>query len=274
MAFLFDPLRVVIRGGGDLASGAAYRLHVAGFPVVITELPAPLLIRRKASYGAAVYEGSVTVDGLTARCVNSGDEAFAMLPTGDIPVVVDAAGDALSALEPVVLVDARMHKANLGTTLADAPLVVALGPGFTASVDCHAVVETNRGHNLGRVLWHGQTEPDTGTPGRLGGRQGERVIRAPADGYVTPHAEICDVLDEGDLIASVGEAEVRAPFRGVLRGLIHPGVKVAAGLKIGDLDPRAEPGYCGTISDKALAVGGGVLEAVFASQIIRERLTV
>jgi xanthine dehydrogenase accessory factor len=139
-------------------------------------------------------------------------------------------------------------------------------------VDCDAVVETKRGHNLGRVIWEGQTEPDTGTPGRVAGREAERVIRAPADGAVTPHAGICDILHEGDLIASVGGAEVRAPFDGVLRGLIHESVQVTAGLKIGDLDPRARPDYCVTISDKALAVGGGVLEAVLASPVIREKL--
>lgn len=270
---MFSDVLVLIRGGGDLASGVAYRLHVAGFPVVVTELPTPLVIRRKAAYGAAVFEGEITLDGFTARRVRDPDAALELLPSGDIPVIVDPEGHSLAALRPAVLVDGRMAKVNLGTSIDDAPLVVALGPGFTAGVDCHAVVETNRGHNLGRVIWRGQSEPDTGTPGRIAGRQAERVIRAPVDGIITPVADIGDVLEEGDLIACVGDeqAEVRAAFRGVLRGILHQRVRVAAGVKIGDLDPRAIPEYCFTISDKALAIGGGVLEAVLASEVVRER---
>jgi xanthine dehydrogenase accessory factor len=165
-----------------------------------------------------------------------------------------------------------MAKANLGTAKDDAPLVVGLGPGFTASLDCHAVVETNRGHNLGRVIWHGPPEPDTKTPGLIGSQRARRVLRAPADGHVEGHADIGDLLEEGQLIASVSGHAVHAPFAGALRGLIHPSVAVTAGLKIGDLDPRGNPDYCETISDKALAIGGGALEALLSSQAIRERL--
>jgi xanthine dehydrogenase accessory factor len=272
VSLLFRDVLALIRGGGDLASGVAYRLSVAGFPVIIAELPAPLVIRRKAAYGAAVFEGSLTVDGLTSRLMNGSGEALDLLEAGELPVIVDPEGRALETLDPAVLVDARMAKTNLGTTINDAPLVIGLGPGFAASVDCHAVVETNRGHNLGRVIWEGQTEPDTKTPGLIAGHRSERVLRAPTDGYVVPAAKIGDLLDEGDLIATIGESEVRAPFHGVLRGLVHQSVAVQAGLKIGDLDPRANPDFCDTISDKALAIGGGVLEATLASQVIRERL--
>jgi xanthine dehydrogenase accessory factor len=275
MDVLFRNVLVLVRGGGDLASGVAYRLFVAGFPVIVTELPAPLLIRRKACYGTAVFEGHVTVDGLTAQRVQSPAEALATLGEGRLPVLADASGGPLATHlygDPAVLVDGRMAKTNLGTRKDDAPLVVGLGPGFTASLDCHAVVETNRGHNLGRVIWDGSPEPDTKTPGLIGTQRARRVLRAPADGHVEGHAEIGDLLEEGQLVASVNGHDIRAPFRGALRGLIHPSVAVTTGLKVGDVDPRANPDYCDTISDKALAVGGGVLEAVLASQAIRERL--
>lgn len=272
MNVLFRDVLVLVRGGGDLASGVAYRLTVAGFPVILTELPIPLLIRRKACYGAAVFEGQVTVDGLTAQRIDSPSDALATLEEGRLPVLVDATDDAQTDLDPAVLVDGRMAKTNLGTQKDNAPLVIGLGPGFTASLDCHAVVETNRGHNLGRVIWQGSPEPDTKTPGLIGTQRARRVLRAPAEGHVTGHANIGALLEEGQLIASINGHDIHAPFRGALRGLIHPSVAVTAGLKIGDVDPRANPAYCDTISDKALAIGGGVLEAILASQTIRERL--
>lgn len=272
MTILFPDALVVLRGGGDLASGVAYRLHRAGFPVAITELAAPIMVRRTVSYGAAVFEGQISVEGITARRVNGVQDVSPAIAAGEIPVLVDTNGDALAQLKPTVLIDARMSKTNTGTSLSDAPFVLALGPGFSAAQDCHAVIETNRGHNLGRVIWQGPSEPDTGTPGSVAGYQAERIIRAPRDGRVTPAAQISDVLDEGQLIASVDGAEIIAPFRGALRGLVHPTVQVSAGLKIGDLDPRAVPEHCFTISDKSLAIGGGALEAILASPAVRERL--
>lgn len=262
---LFESLPVVIRGGGDLASGVAYRLVKAGFPVIITELPRPLVIRRTVAYGSAVFEGVITVDGITARHAAAVEAVPDLLAAGEIPVLVDEAGRCLPVLAPAVVVDARVAKRNLDTTRADAPLVIALGPGFTAGEDCHAVIETNRGHDLGRVIWQGSAVPNTGQPGSVQGRVGERVLRAPADGTVTPAAAIGDWLAESALIAHVGGHAIRAPFDGVLRGLIHPTVPVRAGMKIGDVDPRGERRYCFTISDKALALGGGVLEAIFSA---------
>lgn len=267
-------LPIVVRGGGDLASGVAYRLIQAGFPVIVTELAKPLFVRPRVSYGAAIYEGSITLDGIEARCVSI-DQLMAERTvwfTVDrlIPVVVDPAGDLLRSLQPPIVIDARMAKINLDTLITDAPLVIALGPGFSAGVDCHAVIETNRGHTLGRVIWQGSAEPDTATPGKVNGRDVERVLRAPRDGYVTRQAAIGSVIRAGETIAWVDETPLIAPFDGLLRGLIHELVFVTAGLKVGDLDPRAQPEHSFTISDKSLSVGGGVVEAVLSAPKIRE----
>jgi xanthine dehydrogenase accessory factor len=261
---LFDGVLVVVKGGGDLASGVVYRLVKAGFPVLITELERPLAIRRAVTYASAVFEGAVTVDGLTARrCAP--DQVSAALAAGEIPVLVDDDGGHAAALRPAIIVDGRMAKRNLGVARFDAPLVIGLGPGFTAGRDCHAVIETNRGHFLGRVIWQGAAEPDTGVPGQVAGRTSDRVLRAPADGFVEPQAAIGDVVQAGDVVASVGGAAVTAQFDGVLRGLIHPSVPVFARMKIGDLDARAVRQHCFTISEKSLAIGGGVVEAVLSA---------
>lgn len=261
---LFESVRVAVRGGGDLASGVIYRLAKAGFPVVVAELARPLVIRRAASFASAVFEGTVQVEGLTARRVDGVDAVPITWAAGEIPLLVDEPGILLRSLCPAVIVDARVAKRNLGTTLNDAPLVIALGPGFEAGRDCHAVIETNRGHDLGRVIWQGAAQPDTGTPGSVQGHTRSRVLRAPAAGLVVPAAAIGDNLLEGQHVAHVGELPILAPFDGVLRGLIHPAVPVVAGMKIGDVDPRGERRHCFTISDKALAIGGGVLEAVLS----------
>jgi xanthine dehydrogenase accessory factor len=269
---LFERVSVVVRGGGDLASGVIYRLAKAGFPVTVTELTHPLAIRRAVAYASAVYEATITVGGLTARRVERTADVTHVQAAGEIPVLVDDAGKALTALKPVVVVDARLAKRNLGTTIGDATLVIALGPGFEAGKDCHAVIETSRGHNLGRVIWSGSAEPDTATPGDIQGHAADRVLRAPADGYVTPRAAIGDRLEEGDAVAVVGDQPVVAPFDGVLRGLIHRSVAVTRGMKIGDIDPRAVREHCFTISDKSLAVGGGVLEAILSAPQVAEQL--
>jgi xanthine dehydrogenase accessory factor len=264
---LFQNTLILIKGAGDLASGVAYRLKRSGFALVMIELPAPLLVRRTVCFGEAVYAGQTTVEGLTARRVEGSETARELAAGPIIPIVVDPPAQTVAALKPPVMVDAIMAKVNTGTSLSDAPLVIALGPGFTAGQDCHAVVETNRGHNLGRVIYQGQAEADTQTPGLIKGYSADRVLRAPAAGYVSPAVNIGDRVAEGQLIATVAGVEIRAPFAGVLRGLIHPNVVVTPGLKIGDLDPRGVVEHCFTISDKSLAVGGGVLEAVLASLV-------
>ena len=229
--------------------------------MVVLELPRPLTVRRTVALSTAVTEGEAVVQGLRGIRAGSPDEAVATARTGAVAVLVEP------ELPPVgadVVVDARMAKRNLGTAIDDADLVVALGPGFTAGVDCHAVVETMRGHDLGRVIWSGPAAADTGTPGPVGGRSAERVLRAPAAGPVAWDAAIGDRVAEGQRLATVAGAAVTAPFDGVLRGAIASGAEVRAGLKIGDVDPRPDPAACHRISDKALAVGGGVLEAVLA----------
>jgi xanthine dehydrogenase accessory factor len=267
---LFEEYLVCIRGGGDLASGVAYRLSRAGFPVVVLELPRPLVIRRAVSFAEAVYSGEAEVEGVKARLTAGVAEAVAAARTGAVAVLVDPAGYAIPKLKPTVMVDARMLKSSPGDTNPDqALLVIGLGPGYTVGRDCHAVIETNRGHNLGRVLWQGRAEPDTGVPGAVRGQAAERVLRAPAAGSVQSITQIGDPVAGGQLIATVGGEPVRAPFDGVLRGLLHDGVPVSAGHKIGDVDPRGVRRHCFTISDKALAVGGGVVEAILSAPQIR-----
>jgi xanthine dehydrogenase accessory factor len=260
---------VLIRGAGDLGSGVAWRLRRAGFPVVMTELAEPLVVRHTVSFAEAVFAGATTVEGVRAERVASAEQAAERATAGLVAVLVDPDGGAVAALRPGVLVDARMAKRVLDTRIADAPLVVALGPGFVAGVDCHAVVETNRGHRLGRVYWQGPAEPDTGVPATIAGHGFDRVLRAPAAGPLAAVRVIGAELEAGDLIARVADRPVVAPFAGVLRGLLHDGLIVAAGQKIGDVDPRAQPEHCHTISDKALAVAGGVLEAVLTALPVR-----
>ncbi len=255
---------IVIKGAGDLASGVAYRLKRSGFSIIMTELPTPALVRRTVSFGEAVYSGQSIIEGITARRVDTANEAF-VLATGElIPILVDPQATVVAKLKAQIVIDAILAKVNTGTTINDAPFVLALGPGFTVGKDCHAIIETKRGHTLGRVIYDGQAEPNTGTPGLVKGYGTDRVLRAPVDGHVTSIATIGERVKEGQPIASISGYEIQAPFDGVVRGLIHPKVHVKVGLKIGDLDPRGQVEHCFTISDKSLAIGGGVLEAVMS----------
>jgi xanthine dehydrogenase accessory factor len=262
---LFDDTLVLIKGAGDLASGVAYRLYRSGFPTLMTELPAPTMVRSAVSFGQAIYEGEITIENITGRRVEETQQALILAHQGqDIPVLVDPEARAMELLAPTVLVDGIMAKRNTGTRITDAPLVIALGPGFTAGVDCHAAIETNRGHWLARILYEGSPQADTKTPGKVKGYSKGRVIRAPANGYLRPVAGVGDRLRKGDLIGHVDGHEVRAMFEGTLRGLVHPSVPVTKGLKIGDLDPRNVDRHCFTISEKSFAIGGAVLEAILA----------
>jgi xanthine dehydrogenase accessory factor len=261
----FRRVLVLIKGAGDLASGVAYRLFRSGFPVVMTETTQPLAVRRGVAFAQAVYDGQMTVQQVTARLVEDVSAIPAALGQPIIPLLVDPQANCRAVLQPAVLVDAIIAKANTGTTVADAPLVIALGPGFTAGHDCHAVVETNRGHDLGRVLWEGSACPDTGLPGIVGGQGPRRVLRAPRSGRLRPLHAIGDLVDAEEVVATVEGDEVRAPFAGVLRGLIHESVDLSPGMKIGDVDPRGVRQHCFSISDKALAVAGGVLEAILSA---------
>lgn len=263
---------ILLRGGGDLASGVALRLVRAGIQVVITEIAQPLAVRRLVSFSDAVYAGTRSVEGLTARCVEDIEQFQKVLDAGEIPVLVDPTAEITKELQPLVLIDARMTKQPPDLGINSAKLVIGLGPGFTAGENCHAIIETQRGHFLGRVIWEGSAIPDTGIPGSIARFQVNRVLRSPADGVLNVPTEICDHLEEGDLIANIGGHTITAPFKGVLRGILCDGMHVQAGWKIGDVDPRDDPAYCTRISDKALAIAGGVLEAVLSQKVIRSQL--
>lgn len=231
----------------------------AGWPVVVCELTAPLTVRRTVALSTAVRAGRVDIEGMIGRLAHDPAEAIHIAAGGDVGVIV---APELPDVSADVVVDARLAKRNIDTHIDDAELVIGIGPGFTAGVDCHAVVESMRGHHLGRVIWSGRPAADTGIPGEIGGRAAERVVRAPINGTVTWEHQIGEIVDGGDLLGHVDDETVRAPFRGVIRGLIADNREVDEGLKIGDVDPRADPSQCHEISDKALAVGGGAVEAV------------
>jgi len=263
---------VVIRGAGDIASGIALRLYRAGMDVVMTDLAAPTAIRRTVCFSQAIVHGETTVEDVTAKRGLDSAGALELLRAGVIPVLADPEGACLRTLRPDAVVDAILAKKNLGTKIADAPVVVGVGPGFTAGEDCHAVVETMRGHTLGRVYYQGSALPNTGVPGLIGGFSGERVLRAPADGVFRQVLDIGAVVKEGDIAATVEGVPMRCTLSGVLRGILADGTPVHKGMKAGDVDPRCQEENCHTASDKALAVGGGVLEAVLRlSGVLRRR---
>jgi xanthine dehydrogenase accessory factor len=252
--------RVLVRGAGDLATGVALSFFHAGFRVVMTELAAPTAIRRTVAFAEAVFDGEQTVERVSAARA-APDEVDAVLATGRIAVVVDPLSEVRAALRPLVVVDAILAKRNLGTTGAFAPIAIGLGPGFDAGRDVDAVVETMRGHDLGRLIFSGQAAADTGVPGDIGGRTVERILRAPRLGVVEHERRIGDLVRAGDVVLRVGGESVHAPFSGCLRGLIRQGIGVTAGMKIGDVDPRGERRFCFVVSDKARAVGRAALEA-------------
>ncbi len=267
------PAIILVRGGGDLASGVAIRLFRAGLNVVITELSEPLTVRRSVAFSEAIYEKDVSVEGVSARAINDPTDMLKILTViarKQIPVLVDP--DCLSAqtIHPLAIVDARMTKQQPEPLSHTSLLYLGLGPGFTAPTNCHAVIETQRGHTLGRVIWEGASLVDTSKPsGDL-----RRVLRAPFDGVLISNAKIGDKFEEGQPIARIDGHEILAPFTGTLRGLLHPGVKAIRGMKVGDLDSRDDPLLCQLISDKSLAVGGGVLEALLSRPEVRNKLWV
>ena len=257
---------VVIRGGGDLGSGVAIRLWRCGFRVVILETDRPVAVRRTVSFAEAVYQGRTSVEEVPGCLVNVEQIPGQGIDADFVPVVVNPDASLISALEPRAVVDAIMAKRNLGTSLTMAPTVIALGPGFTAGVDVHAVIETQRGPHLGRVIWEGGAAPDTGVPGEVAGKEYSRVLRAPASGSVRTLRAIADPVVEGDVVAEVGGLPVQSTLSGFVRGLVRDGLVVSAGMKIGDIDPRGDPSLCSLVSDKALAIAGGVLEAILSGR--------
>ena len=255
---------VVIRGAGDIASGIALRLFRAGMRVVMCDLPVPTSIRRTVCFSEAIRLGETSVEGVRGVLCATPAAARAAAEAGVVAVLADPEAACARELSPHALVDAILAKRNLGTTRDMAPVVVGVGPGFTAPVDCDAAVETMRGHYLGRVYYEGSPLPNTAVPGLIGGYAGERVMRALADGVFEPCVEIGAEVRAGDVCATVAGEPMRATIDGVVRGLLQAGVRVTAGMKSGDVDPRCRPEYIRTVSDKASAVGGGVLEAILA----------
>lgn len=253
---------VVIRGAGDLASGIAVRLHRAGCNVVLLDIANPTSVRRTVCFSEAIRLGVCSVEDVAGRLVEGPDEVAAVWADGAVAVMVDPDGRSIPALAPDVLVDAILAKRNIGTDKSMAPVVIGVGPGFTAPVDCHACVETQRGHTLGRVIYEGSAIPNTGIPGNIGGYTTQRVLRAPADGPFEPCHAIGDVVKAGDVIAHVAGQPMVTEIDGVLRGLLQEDLVVFRGMKSGDVDPRCEVSHCFSVSDKARSVAGGVLEAL------------
>ena len=252
----------IVRGGGDLATGVIYRLWKVGYTVLSLEIPAPLVVRRTVSVASAIFDGEIVIEDMQAVRIDSINNFT--YDRSRIAVLVDPEGESISKLKPYLLVDAIMAKHNLGTKKEMAPIVIAIGPGFTAPDDVDAVIETKRGHYLGRVIENGSAIPNTGVPGLVRGYDVERLLRSPGKGHVIPKKNIGDVVMPGDVVAYVGELPVCSQIEGVLRGLIHPTVQVEKGLKIGDVDPRGDRKHCFSITDKALAIAGGVLEVIMS----------
>ena len=268
---------IICRGGGDLATGIVHRLFRAGFPVLVLETDSPAAIRRQVSFSEAVYDGTATVEGVTAERIASVDRASVdhVLEAGRVPLLVDPEGNSIAQLKPDIVVDAIIAKKNLGTAKEMAPLVIGIGPGFTAGEDVDLVVESMRGHNLARIFTTGSALPNTGIPGNIGGFTKERVLHAEADGYMKNIRKIGDIVEKGEEIARIYEkmteegifsgsyVSVEASISGIIRGLIREGYHFQKGFKIADIDPReSELANCFTISDKARSIGGSVLEAV------------
>lgn len=273
------PLFVYIRGGGDIASGVALRLFQAGLCVLICELPQPLVIRRTVSFAETVYQGEFSLEGIHSRLVKDLTSALNTLSNGQIPVIIDPQAGILHELRrhfphkvKIVLVDGRMTKKPPEALPDQVDFYVGLGPGFQAGINCHAVIETNRGHHLGRIIWEGQPQADTGIPAQVNGYSEQRVLRAPADGVLTALNEIGDHIAEGQIIANISGEPLIAPISGILRGLIKPGISVCKNQKIADIDPRDDPKFCYHVSDKSRAIGGAVLVAILSRRDLRPHI--
>lgn len=258
-------LRVLVRGAGEMASGIAHRLHRCHFRVVMTEVPSPTAIRRMVAFAEAVYSGRHVVEGVEGVRVAEREEVERAWRQGAVAVLVDAEARIAEELRPEVLIDAIMAKRNCGTRIGQAPLVIGVGPGFRAGVDAHAVIESQRGHHLGRVLWEGGAEANTGVPAPVDGYAEERLLRAPATGLFRARRAIGDSVRASEVVAEVEGEPLRAAISGCLRGLLKDGIRVERGTKAADIDPRGRPEYCYQISDKARAIAGGVLEAILQS---------
>lgn len=253
---------ILIKGAGDLATGVAHRLKKCGFNIIMTEISEPTTVRRTVAFSQAVYDKEAEVEGIRAVLASEKEEIYNIIEAGNIAILVDEKAKILDELKPEIIIDAIVAKKNLGTNINDAKIVIAIGPGFTAGVDCHCVVETKRGHYLGKAIYSGSAIPNTGVPGDIGGYTKERIIRASDDGKISPVANIGDYVQNGEIVAYVNETPIFAEINGIVRGMLQKDIKVFKGMKSGDIDPRCEKNHCFTISDKARSIGGGVLEAI------------
>lgn len=255
---------IIVRGGGDIASGTINRLHNMGFRVLVLEISKPNFIRRKVCYGEAVYEGEFSLEGTVSKLACSLEEIYSIWEEKKIPVYIDPEMKILEKLSPDVIIDGILAKKNLGMSKELAPVTIGLGPGFEAGKNVHAVIETNRGHNLGRIIYEGKAAENTGIPGIIQGYGKERVIYASAEGILKTVHDIGDVVQKDEIIAYIGTEPVKASLTGLIRGMIRGGSFVKKGLKISDIDPREDQlENCYTISDKARTISGGAAEAVF-----------
>ncbi|GAB6112781.1 selenium-dependent molybdenum cofactor biosynthesis protein YqeB [Desulfomicrobium salsuginis] len=254
---------IAIKSGGEMASAIVWRLYHARLRrIVILETKHPLAVRRTVSFCEAVHDGACMVEDVRGVRIDGPEQIEAAWAAGDVPILVDPEWRSLDAIRPDVLVDAIIAKRNLGTSVHDAPLVVGLGPGFEAGKDAHLVVETNRGHDLGRIITQGAAAPNTGIPGTIGGFSKERVLRAPVPGKLVWDCSLGDLVKKGQVLGRVDGSPVTAEISGLLRGQIRPNGHVPLGLKLGDIDPRGDIAYLHTISDKGRAIGGAVLECI------------
>lgn len=252
----------LLRGGGDLGSGIALRLHRAGFKIIITEIELPLVLRRTVAFANSIYEKEMIVEGVKSKFISELNDIDLLLQSGIIPVLIDPELNVLKFISVDVLIDARMLKSFNPYDLGKKPLIIGIGPGFIANQNCHAVIESNRGHFLGRVLWERSAQENTGTPGKISSVDNERVIRAPQEGLINNGLLIGTMVNKGDLLGFVGNERIIASIDGCLRGLMHDGIYVNKGEKIGDLDPRQDPSLINFVSEKSLAIAGGVIEAI------------
>ncbi len=253
---------IIVRGGGDLATGIIQKLWRSGFKVLVLETEKPMAIRTTVALCTAVYTEKTTVEDMTAVKISTNLDVETAWENGEIPILCDPKGESIKELKPLMVVDAILAKKNLGTNLDMAPIVVGLGPGFTAGEDVHAVIETMRGHDLARLILKGSAQPNTGIPGEIGGHSTKRVLHSPCNGTVKSSVKIGDIVQVGETVLKVDDTELKAPFTGLVRGMIPNGFKVKECMKIGDIDPRTDVDVY-TISDKARALGGAVLEALF-----------
>ena len=254
---------IVVRGGGDIATGTIHKLYRCGFKVVILEIENPSSIRRAVCFSEAIYDKKYIVEGVVCEKANNIDEVYNIFNKGNIPIIIDPYGEYIENLKPLAVVDAILAKKNLGTNKNMAPITIGLGPGFYASKDVDIVIETMRGHNLGRIIEKGYAKENTGIPGEINGVSKERVIYSPINGTILNVREIGDIVKKGEIIAYIDDTEIKASIDGVLRGIIRNKSKVKSNLKIADIDPREEEVKNSfTISDKARTIAGGVLEAI------------